>query len=150
MKKSQRLKVIVDLNADNEKKALDGLGKAQRKKQELQVQLENLQQYRLEYTDQYQAMSEKGVNISQLLEFRAFIDKLDKAINEQKQTVLDMDNNLSFARKNWERWHQKTKSLQKVCKSALREEDKQDDKREQNEQDDRASRLGRNGGTRNA
>jgi len=149
MKKSQRLQVIVDLNENNEKKALEELGKAQRKKQELQTQLESLIIYRQEYKDKYQSITQIGVNISQLLEFRSFISKLDKAIEEQEQAILDMENTVVHVRKVWERQHQKTKSLQKVHDSAKVEEVKLENKKEQNEQDDRATRTGRSG-TRNA
>lgn len=150
MKKSQRLGVIVELNAKNEKQALEEMGKAQNKKQQAQLQLESLENYHQEYKVKYQVTHESGVNISQLLEFRAFIDKLGKAIREQQQTVLQKENELNNARKAWERLHQKSKSLQKVCDSALAEEVKLEDKREQKEQDDRATRMGRNNGTRNA
>jgi len=150
MKKSQRLKVIVDLNAKNETKALQELGIAQTKKGELEKQLENLEQYRQEYKDQYQEMSEAGVNIGKLLEFRSFISKLDKVIEDQEKAIATMDGQLVFARQSWERQHQKTRSLQKVCDSAKAEEVKKENKREQNEQDDRATRSGRNGGTRSA
>jgi flagellar FliJ protein len=150
MKKSQRLKVIVDLNAENEKKALHELGMAQTKKGELEKQLENLEQYRQEYKDQYQGISEAGVNIAKLLEFRSFISKLDKVIEDQEKAISTMDGKLINIRKSWERQHQKTKSLQKVCDAATAEEVKKENKREQNEQDDRATRSGRYGGTRSA
>lgn len=151
MKKSQRLKIIVDLNATDEKKALEALGKAQRKKQQLQAKLEELQQYQQDYKIKFQAISETGVNINQLLEFRAFISKLELAIEGQKKAVLELEEEVSFVRKTWERKHQKTKSLQKVCDTALEEEVKMEDKREQKEQDDQASsRSGRGGGTNNA
>jgi flagellar FliJ protein len=149
-KKSQRMQVIVDLNADNEKKALEALGKSLSKKQELQTQLDHLQQYQQEYKDKYQSISKLGVNIAQLLEFRSFISKLQQAIEEQKQAILKQENNVTLARKNWEKQHQKTSSLQKVCDSALAEEVKLENKREQNEQDERATRSGRGNGTRNA
>jgi flagellar FliJ protein len=149
MKKSQRLKIIVDLNATDEKKALEALGKAQRKKKQLQAKLAELQQYQQDYKIKFQAISETGVNINQLLEFRAFISKLELAIDGQKKAVLELEEEVSFVRKTWERKHQKTKSLQKVCDTALEEEVKIEDKREQKEQDDQASRLGR-GGTKNA
>ena len=150
MKKSQRLKIIVDLNAENEKKALQELGKTQTKKGELQAQLDNLKQYRQEYNDQYQSISKAGVNIAKLLEFRSFISKLDKVIEDQEQAILRLESELVFVRKTWERQHQKTKSIQKVCDSAKAEELKKENKREQNEQDDRATRSGRNSGTRSA
>ena len=140
MKKSQRIKVIVELNADNEKKALTELGITQTKKKELQTQLESLQQYRQEYQDQYQTVGKTGVNISQLMEFRSFISKLDQAIEDQYKALADMENEATLAKKTWERQHHKTKSLQKVCDTALADEIKRENKGEQNEQDDRSRR----------
>ncbi len=150
MKKSQRLKTIVELNAGNEKKALEALAVVQQKKQALQTQLESLQEYQQDYHEQYHLISEKGVNISQLLEFRSFINKLELAIKEQQKAIVDMDYKLDSARKHWETQHQKTKSLEKVCQSALDDELSVENKREQKEQDERANRFGRSGGTRNA
>lgn len=149
MKKSKRLRVIVDLNERNEKKALEELGNTQRKKQQLETQLESLVLYRQEYKDKYQSITKIGVNIGQLLEFRAFISKLDKAIEEQEQAITDMEKSIVHVRSAWEKQHQKTKSLQKVHDSAQMDEIKEEDKKEQNEQDDRATRTGR-GGMRNA
>ncbi len=150
MKKSQRLNVIVELNVKNEKKALEALGEIQRQKQDAEKQLDHLKEYQQGYKDQYQAMSETGVNIKQLLEFRAFVSKLEQAIEEQAQVVLNLDKKVSSTRTHWKIQHQKTKSMEKVCEAAVKEEAKEQDKREQNEQDDRATRLGRNSGTTNA
>lgn len=151
MKKSQRLKIIVDLNATDEKKALETLGKAQRKKNHLQVKLDELLQYQQDYKQKFQAVSETGVNITQLLDFRAFISKLEIAIDGQKKAVIELEEEVAFVRKSWERKHQKTKSLQKVCDTAIEEEVKIEDKREQKEQDDQASsRSDRGSGTKGA
>lgn len=150
MKRSQRLKVIVGLNAKNEKKALEALGRAQVKTQESQAQLENLQLYQQEYLDKYKATNEAGMNITQLLEFRSFVDKLEKAAEDQRITVLDLEHEAMLARKYWEMQHQKTKSIEKVCDLAVADEMKIEEKREQSEQDDRAARIGRNNGTINA
>jgi len=150
MKKSQRLNVIVELNAKNEQTALEALGHIQRQRQDAKKQLENLNLYRQDYQNQYKSLAETGVNIKQLLEFRAFMSKLDKAIDEQQQVILGVDKQCNVMRKEWEQRHQKTKSMQKVCEAAIKEERKAEDKREQNEQDDRATRVGRNSGTRSA
>ncbi len=143
MRKSQRLQVIVDLNAANEKTALEELGKWQTKKHEVQAQLESLRQYQQEYGDKYQTTSQSAINIDKLLEYRAFINKIGKAVEEQEQAVTEIEDKLGLARKSWERQHQKTESLQKVCHSALAAEEQIEDKREQREQDDRSSRKSR-------
>ncbi len=144
MKKSQRIKTIVDIKARQEKNALEVLGAVQRKLLATQAQIEGLKNYRREYQDRFDQLGRKGVNVAQLLEFRSFIDKLDKAIIGQEQVLSSIEAELTAKRKIWEELHFKTQSLQKVCDSALMVEMKQEAKREQLEQDERASRIGRN------
>jgi flagellar FliJ protein len=144
MKKSQRIKTIVEIKATQEKNALEMLGAVQRKLQGMQAQVEGLRNYRKEYQDRFDQLGSKGVNVAQLLEFRSFIDKLDKAIMGQEQTLNLIEAEVTAKRKIWEELHHKTQSLQKVCDSALVVEMKQEAKREQQEQDERASRIGRN------
>jgi len=144
VKKSQRIKTIVDIKATQEKNALEVLGAVQRKLQSMQAQVEGLRNYRKEYQVRFDQLGIKGVNVAQLLEFRSFIDKLDKAIIGQEQVLSSIEAELMTKRKIWEELHHKTQSLQKVCDSALAIEMKQEAKREQLEQDERASRSGRN------
>ena len=152
MKKSQRIKTIVDIKATQEKNALEVLGTVQRKLLTMQAQVEGLRNYRQEYQDRFEQLGIKGVNVAQLLEFRSFIDKLDKAIIGQEQALSSIEAELMAKRKIWEELHHKTQSLQKVCDSALAVEMKQEAKREQQEQDERSSRIGRDNssGTGNA
>lgn len=144
MKKSQRIKTIVEIKANQEKNALEVLGGVQRQLQSMQTQVEGLRNYRKEYQDRFDQLGAKGVNVAQLLEFRSFIDKLDKAIMGQEQILSSIEAEVIAKRKIWEELHHKTQSLQKVCDSALVVEMKQEAKREQQEQDERASRIGRN------
>ena len=144
MKKSQRIKTIVEIKATQEKNALEVLGAVQRKLQSMQAQVEGLRNYRKEYQDRFDQLGGRGVNVAQLLEFRSFIDKLDKAIMGQEQMLNSIEAEVTAKRKIWEELHHKTQSLQKVCDSALVVEMKQEAKREQQEQDERASRIGRN------
>ncbi|WP_305906914.1 flagellar export protein FliJ [Methylomarinum sp. Ch1-1] len=150
MKKSQRLNIIIDLQSQQESQALQMLGACQRQRQEMEAQLQNLKNYRQEYREKYDALKNRGLSISQLLEFRAFIDKLDKAIEAQGQTVEAKGRELVQFRKNWEQKHQKTKSMQKMSAQAASDEAKLVNKREQAEQDERASRFPRKNGMRSA
>lgn len=150
MKKSQRLKVIIDLHARQERDALEALGLSQQKLQDQQAQLEHLENYRLEYLGKFAARQQAGIHINQLLEFRTFADKLDQAIEGQRQMLISRERDVQRARKRWEEAHQQTKSLQKVSDLALVEEMKVEQKREQAEQDDRAARSGRKDGTGSA
>jgi|LakWasMet44_HOW7_FD_contig_91_95392_length_10117_multi_2_in_0_out_0_8 flagellar FliJ protein len=150
MKKSERLKVIIDLHTRQEQDALQALGRNQKKLQDLQAQLEHLQKYRQDYSASFAEQQRAGMNVNQLLELRAFADKLDKAIDGQQLAVSAQDRELLRARTHWEECHQRTKSLQKVSDLALADELKAESKREQVEQDERAARSGRKDGTGNA
>jgi flagellar FliJ protein len=144
MKKSQRIKTIVEIKAAQEKNALEALGASQRKLLATQAQVESLRKYRQEYQDRFNQLGDVGSNIVQLLEFRSFMDKLDKAIAGQEHALRECETDLIAKRKIWEGMHHRTQSLQKVCNSALATELKHEGKLEQLEQDERASRSGRN------
>ena len=144
MKRSQRLKTLVEIKAAQEQSALEALGAAQRKRQEIQAQVDSLKNYRLDYQLKFTQLGRAGTGVIQLLEFRAFMDKLDKAIAGQEQALTEWENRLMAKRKSWEDRHHQTQSLQKVCDSARAAELKQEDRLEQLEQDERAGRAGRN------
>jgi len=140
-KKSQRIKAIVDIKAAQEKKALEVLGATQRKLVIMQAQVDGLITYRQEYRNRFNQLGAGGSTISNLLEFRAFMDKLDKAIIEQELTLLEYQAEALMKRAFWQDLHHRTQSLQKICDSALSEELKLEHKQEQLAQDEHSSRL---------
>ncbi len=150
MKKSERLQVIIDIHELQERQALEKLGACQQQRQSLMEQLKNLQDYRQEYQKKYGEINGSGMDIARLKEFRAFICKLDMAVEAQQRMVESKNKELIELRKVWEQKHQKTKSLQKVSAKATKEEFRLENKREQAVQDDRASRGGRKSGIENA
>lgn len=150
MKRSQRLQSIVELHALQERDALQLMGRCQQQLQEQQKQLEHLKVYRQEYLAKLADRQQQGMNVSQLLEFRAFADKLDKAIEGQRQAVLVQEREFHRAQSKWEEKHQRTKSLEKLSQMAVAEELKLENKREQNEQDARAARSARKDGANSA
>lgn len=150
MKRSQRLQSIIKLHVDQEKQAMQTLGRCQQLLQEQQTQLVHLQTYRQEYLSKLADRQRAGMNVSQLLEFRAFAEKLDKAIEGQRQAVVVQERDYQRARAKWEDCHQRTQSLEKLGKIAQAEELKQEEKQEQTELDARAARTSRNNGVKNA
>jgi flagellar protein FliJ len=144
MKRSQRIKTIVEINAAQEKSSLEALGACQRKLLATQAQVESLRKYRQEYQDKFKQLGSMGIGVVQLLEFRSFMDKLDKAIVGQEHALSECETDLMTKRKILEGLHNRTQSLQKVCNSALTAEIKHEGKLEQLEQDERASKSGRN------
>ena len=122
-----------------EKKALENLGNSQRKHQEHCLKLENLQNYRTEYQQQYKQLSETAVSVKRVLDFRAFISKLDRAIEDQLLALQEAEKELAYKRKTWESAHHRTNSLKKIYATSRTEENQQQEKIEQKEQDDLAA-----------
>ncbi|MGY6277585.1 flagellar export protein FliJ [Methylomonas sp. MgM2] len=150
MKRSQRLQSIIDIHAQQEQEALQQLGRSQQQLQAQQTQLEQLHSYQREYLSKLVERQRLGMNVSQLLEFRAFADKLDKAIQGQRQAVAKQEREVQRTRLKWEECHQRTKSLQKLGDLALADELKIENRREQSEQDASAARSARKNGTGSA
>jgi flagellar FliJ protein len=144
MKKSQRIKTIVDLKVAQEQDSLEALGVSQRKLMTLQTQVDGLKNYRQDYQEKFNRLGQGGTHVGQLMEFRSFMAKLDQAITGQEYSLDQGKADVANKRKIWERMHQRTQSLQKIYQSALKTEQKQESKAEQLEQDERASRLGKN------
>ncbi|MFI3122370.1 MAG: flagellar export protein FliJ [Methylococcales bacterium] len=143
MKRSKRLQVIVDIKANQEQKALENLGLTQRQHTQMQGQVDGLTVYRSDYVDKCNAFAREGVKVARLIEFRSFIDKLDVAIVGQERILKSIEQDVQAKRRHWETMHQSTQAIQKVRQSALKVEQKHEDKREQSEMDEHASRLGR-------
>ena len=139
MKKSQRIQTIVDLKESQEKNALEDLGTTQRKQQEQRLKLKNLKKYRAEYQQQYRQINDTAVSVKRLLDFRAFISKLDRAIEDQLHALQEAEKELSYKRKIWESAHHRTNSLKKIHATSRTEENLQQEKIEQKEQDDLAA-----------
>lgn len=146
MSTKRRLEVIIDLYRRQEKQALEVLGNSQRQYQDMVQKLSSLEQYRNEYEQRGMGQEKQQFSSHDLLEFRAFLNKLDQAINDQKQLIQQQNEKVALDRQQWQLKHQKTESLLKLDEKAQIEALKQIEKNEQREQDSRSSRSGNNSG----
>ncbi len=142
MKKTQRLRVVIELYRRQEKQALEKLGVCQQHYNSAVAKLESLKQYRRDY--EQRDLSQGGQNFSsqQFAEYRIFLAKLDQAINDQKNIIQQKKQAVMQQQQQWQRQHQKTESLKKLDEKALAEALRQAEKIEQSEQDNRSARCG--------
>jgi len=140
-KRSMRLAAISDLYSRQEHDARLIMVNIQQKLQDLKSQMANLEQYRAEYYIKVEEKQKIGVNVKQLLEFRAFAEKLDKAIDSQRKLILAQEQDFQKASKHWQECRQRTKSMEKLAELAQKQELKAENKLEQQEQDARAARA---------
>ena len=147
MKKSQRLQTIVDLKARQENKDRFALAEEQEKRRQKEAQLNNLISYREDYLKKNEKLLKSGISVMQLMEFRAFIEKIEKAIAGEEAGLLAIDNELGRLKKAWEEAHHQTHNMQKIQTNAQIIERKQSEKKEQLEMDDQSAMrmAGKNG-----
>ena len=69
MKKSQRIKTIVEIKAAQEKSSLEALGASQRKLLAAQTQVESLRKYRQEYQDRFNQLGSGGIKVASCWNF---------------------------------------------------------------------------------
>ncbi|MES9896741.1 MAG: flagellar export protein FliJ, partial [Candidatus Thiodiazotropha endolucinida] len=99
-----------------------------------------LKLYHQEYLERFKKMAGEGMNATQLQEYRAFLAKLDEAINQQQEVVAASVINHSSTRNFWKKKHSRTQALNKAVDNFRKQERKIADKLEQKENDDHSQR----------
>ena len=139
MKKSERIQKLADIEALKGAELGSRLQAAQRQYLEECRKLKQLQTYREEYADRFDASGKQGMSALQLADFSRFVQKLDEALDNQREAVNQQTFRLEQVRGAWQKIYQKVDGLTNVGDAARREEAKQERKREFMRIDDRIS-----------
>lgn len=137
MVQSKRFKPVQRVAESRERKAARSFGQSQRLMHDQEARLEELRRYHEEYLQRFRESSQMGMSASQLQEYRAFLEKLEKAIEAQKKIVLASRQNRTSQMENWQQKHMRSQVLDKVVSRYAQEDRKIQESREQHELDDR-------------
>jgi flagellar FliJ protein len=140
MSPSKRLKPVQQVAASRERNAARSMGKARQHLAQEEAKLAQLKQYHQEYLERFQQVASQGMSAAQLQEYRAFLVKLDEAIQQQEKVVAASMANHSTHKNNWKQKHTRTQALGKVVERYRKEERKAADRSEQKENDERNNR----------
>lgn len=144
-KKSQRLKIVLELAARKEKTAMDDLAKKRRYRDEQLSQFENLKQYHSQYLNDMRNSSAQVHNVVSLQANLHFLTQVDAAIQQQEGVLKIAENEFSISMKNWLELHQKRKGMADLIVKYKTEEMNLADKKEQQQiESDLLSRKYRN------
>ncbi|MES9993918.1 MAG: flagellar export protein FliJ [Candidatus Thiodiazotropha sp.] len=140
MSPSKRLKPVQRFAHSKEQKAARVMGQARKNLKQEEAKLEQLKQYHQEYLTRFQQMAAEGMSATQLQEYRAFLAKLDEAINQQQEVVAASIVSHSSSKRAWKKKHSRTQALNKAVDRFREQEQKVADNREQKESDDLSQR----------
>ena len=138
--RSKRFRPIVKHAQRLEQNAARALGEAQRRVSEAQQRLDQLCDYRCEYTRRFSESGNQGLGVDRLMDYQAFLDKLNIAIAQQQQHIAKAEQALQQCRDHWFAQRGRSKLLDNVLERYVESEMQQASKKEQREIDDRGTR----------
>lgn len=139
MKKSDRIKSLMQLAEKQEQQAVRDMGQARQLLEIQQTRLDELREYREEYLLRFRRDGEQGISGLQIQHFQAFMQQLDMAIANQQQVVEQLLTQCQQQTRQWQERHQQTRILDKTRDRFARHERREADKHEQRENDDRVA-----------
>jgi len=136
-KKSERLKIVLDVAKRNEQKALDALTGKRRYLDQQQEQLDGLKSYQVQYmTEMKTNMTGGSLSVQNLQTYQSFMSQIDQAIQQQKNTLQIAQQEYNLALENWTAYHQKRKGMFDLIDRYKGEEEVVRDKKEQKQLED--------------
>ena len=141
--RSSRLAPVVDMAEKAEKTAVQRLGYFQGQVRLAESKLGDLERFRGEYQQQWIERGSKGVSGQWLMGYQGFLNQLETAVSQQRQSLVWHENNLNKARETWQQAYARVEGLRKLVQRYADEARQLEDKREQKLMDELSKRLQR-------
>lgn len=132
---------ILRIAESKEKRAAVALGEAQSQLQMHVARLQELQNYQNEYINRFQQNGQNGVEITMVLSFKSFLEKLNQAIEQQKESVAAANQLVNNCKQHWFDSRGQVKMYNNVISRYQTEEAEALEKQEQKDLDERAQRV---------
>lgn len=136
-KKSERFEPVKKIAQNNETAAAVKMNQSLQAQEESVDQLEKLRGYRADYVVQFKLKGQNGMSASRLQEYQAFVQKLDRAIDEQIQAVHRMRVKAGEHQQAFKKTNSRKKVVEKLIEKSKRQENISKERQEQVEADDR-------------
>jgi flagellar protein FliJ len=140
MKRSKRMQTVERVVSDTEKKRAETLATSERKLNECESRLSELETYQKNYADQFNARAGAGIGAAGLRDYQTFMTRLADAVKQQTQIVSKAREDRDVERKTWQSAAQRSEAVGGLVKRWQTEERREDDRQEQRESDERSQR----------
>ncbi|WP_210395733.1 flagellar export protein FliJ [Motiliproteus sediminis] len=139
MKRSKRLGTVLQIAEQRKHEAEQALGNAQQRLEQERLKLQQLQDYLAEYQQSQLARGQQGVSIEVLRRMQLFKDRLQVAIDQQRQQIVVAEFNLQQARHSWQAAHGRHRAIGALRERVADQEQRQADKQLQTMIDEMAA-----------
>ena len=137
MQRSKKLQPVANLAKLNERSAAKQHGSVLRELKKQENQLDELINYRNQYLTAFKTASESGLSAIQMQDYRIFLQRLEDAIQQQQQNVINGRQNTQSSQTKWTDTRNQSEMINKVVENRQQVENQQVEKREQRELEDR-------------
>ncbi|WP_268800302.1 flagellar export protein FliJ [Pseudomonas huanghezhanensis] len=141
--RAARLAPVVDMAESTERAAAQRLGHFQGQVRLAETKLGELENFRLDYQQQWIDKGAHGVSGQWLMNYQSFLNQLETAVSQQRQSLAWHQQNLAKARDVWQKAYARVEGLRKLVQRYIDEARALEDKREQKLLDELSQRLPR-------
>lgn len=140
MTRSKRMQSVQHLAHNREQDAVRKLGESQQYLAAQQTKLQELRAYRDEYAKAFESSGGAGLDALRIQEYRAFLGRLNQAIQQQESLISQCSARHEQTRQQWLVTRSHSQAIDKVLERYRQQERQQEERREQRELDERAGR----------
>ena len=137
MKRSKRLKNIQDLVEKREYAARLKIKRLLREQKTQQSKRDQLQGFQQDYNDAQNSQGREGLNMQDLMQQRAFLQTVDKAVDEQSRLLKQTHEKVKGSQQSWSQMFRKKLGTQRLVERIAGTEAAAREKQEQSESNDR-------------
>lgn len=141
MEKHSSLPTLIELAKNQADAAGKALAQLQTERQKAQAQLDTLHEYRLDYAQRLQQVTESGLSASNYHNFRQFIATLDQAIAQQNKVVAQFDTKIQAGKVRWVEENQRLRSYEALQTRQREQAQQLQNRREQLATDETSAML---------
>jgi flagellar protein FliJ len=145
MKRAQRLDMVQKVVDDLERRKAEALALSERRVNESETKLTELESYRANYVREFAIRAEAGMTGASARDYQAFLARLDEALRQQAQVVTRARAQRDSELQNWQGAAQRADAVGQMVRQWKTEEQRAVDRREQLESDERSQRSWANG-----
>ncbi|TIH06595.1 flagellar export protein FliJ [Pseudomonas leptonychotis] len=139
--RAARLAPVIAMAERAEREAAMQLGHCQGLLRQAEVQLGDLERYRGDYQQQWISEGQRGVSGQWLMNYQRFLNQLETAIGQQRNSVDWHSANMAKVRDVWQQRYARLEGLRKLVQRYQDEARIAEDKREQKLLDELSQRL---------
>jgi flagellar FliJ protein len=140
MTRADRLQPVQNLAEEAERRLAQEVAALERNARDAETKLHDLERYAEEYQRQYTERVGRGIGVTELRDYQAFLARLGEAMRQQRAIVTKSRNECDAGRLRWQEAAKRVKALDHVATQWRDEARRAMDRREQIEIDERAQR----------